>query len=41
MQSYSTCTAESINCANSIGTTGYSTGDHDISNYIKLKVGQI
>lgn len=38
MQSYVICTAESPNCANSIPTTSFSTDDHSLDNYLKLKV---
>ena len=37
MQTYSTCVAESSACANSIGTTSYSTDDHNMDQYLKLK----
>lgn len=37
MQSYQICSPESPSCANSIGTTNYSTDDHSLDNYIKLK----
>ncbi len=37
MQTYTICTPESMSCANSIGTTSYSTDDHSLDNYIKLK----
>lgn len=38
MQSYQICDPESASCANSVGTTNYSTDDHSLDNYIKLKV---
>lgn len=37
MQTYQLCDAEAATCANSVGTTNYSTGDHDMANYLKLK----
>lgn len=38
MQSYQICSAESPLCANSIATNNFSTDDHSLDNYIKLKV---
>lgn len=38
MQSYQICSAESPSCANSIATSNFSTDDHSLDNYIKLKV---
>jgi hypothetical protein len=37
MQTYALCDAESPSCANSIGTTNFSTDDHNMDHYIKLK----
>ncbi len=37
MQSYQLCDAESGSCANSVGTTNFSTDDHSLDNYLKLK----
>ena len=37
MQSYQICSAESPTCANSIATSSFSTDDHSLDNYIKLK----
>ena len=37
MTSYQLCDPESMSCANSIGTTNYSTDDHNLDNYLKLK----
>jgi hypothetical protein len=36
MKSYKVCNAEDSSCADSISATHMSTGDHDISNYIKI-----
>ena len=40
MQSYTICEPESPSCANSIDRTSYSTDDHSLDNYIKLKAIQ-
>ncbi len=37
MTSYKICDPESMSCANSIGTTNYSTDDHNLDNYLKLR----
>lgn len=37
MTSYQLCDAEAAGCANSIGSTNYSTDDHNLDNYLKLK----
>lgn len=37
MTSYQICDAESSSCANSIGTPNYSTDDHNLDNYLKLR----
>lgn len=37
MQTYQICSAESDSCANSISTTSFSTDDHSLDNYLKLK----
>ena len=40
MTSYTICEPESPSCANSIGTTNYSTDDHNLDNYLKLRAAQ-
>jgi hypothetical protein len=40
MTSYQFCDAESATCANSIGTTNFSTDDHNLDNYLKLRAIQ-
>lgn len=37
MQTYQICAAEAATCANSVGTTNFSTDDHSLDNYLKLK----
>ena len=37
MQSFKICPPESPSCANSLGVTSYSTDDHSLSNYLKMK----
>ena len=37
MKSYKVCKAEDSSCSDSISATKLSTGDHDISNYIKIQ----
>ena len=36
MISWQLCDPESLSCANSIGTSNYSTDDHNLDNYLKL-----
>jgi hypothetical protein len=40
MISYQLCDPEAATCANSIGTTNYSTDDHNLDNYLKLHAVQ-
>ena len=40
MISYQLCDPESASCANSIGTTNFSTDDHSLDNYLKLRAIQ-
>lgn len=40
MQTYTICEPESPSCANSIDRANYSTDDHSLDNYIKLKAIQ-
>ena len=37
MQTFQICEAEAATCANSVGTTNFSTDDHSLDNYLKLK----
>lgn len=39
MQSYRICNSEDSKCSNSISATSLSVDDHDMKNYLKLKVG--
>ena len=37
MQAYSSCVSEDPKCANSVSPTQWSTDDHSLDNYLKMK----